>query len=81
MDSELMYLGSYVLDRFEEGFAVLENTNTLENITIPPTELPKSRAGDSLYWKNGEWHVDHAETKARAERIRQQFARIKARVR
>jgi len=70
----------WVIDRIEEGWAVLENTSTLESINLPQSQLPEGvKPGDMLVRQNGKWYLDHAGTKSRAEDVHERFARIKAR--
>ena len=70
----------WVIDRIEEGWAVLENTTTLETISLPIKNLPRGvNPGDTLINQNSKWYKDEAETEARAKRIQERFARIKAR--
>ena len=60
----------YSLDRFENGFAVLENDNR-EFINIEKSLLPdKAREGSVLIMENGAWRIDLEEEKARKERIK-----------
>lgn len=60
---------TYIVDRIEEGFAVLQDEQ--EQIhTIPLTELPSPvRQGDVLLFENSAYTVDVEETRARRERI------------
>jgi len=82
MDIKLVYLGKWVIDRFEEDSAVLESTTTLETIALPKADLPKeANPGDTLFMQDGEWQFDHEETEARRKRIQERFRRIKERVR
>ena len=69
----------WVIDRFEEDFAVIEN-ETLESKSIPRFGLPKmAKPGDALFFLDGKWHVDDDETAARRKRIDALFSRIKSR--
>jgi len=69
---------SYVIDRFEERFAVLENAATLEIINILREEIPSgARAGDTLEFINDAWHLNHEETNMRKQRIDALWAKIK----
>jgi len=62
----------------ENGWAVLENSDTLENINLPLTNLPNDvKPGDTLVRQDGKWYKDDAETAARRKRISERFARIK----
>ena len=68
----------WVIDRFEEHNAVLENTDTLEMAVFPVTALPaNARPGDALVRMDGVWRVDHAETERRSAEISELFQRIK----
>jgi len=69
----------WVIDRFEENFAVLEN-EILKSKSIPREVLPAvAKPGDALFFSNCKWHIDNEETAARRERIETLFARIKRR--
>lgn len=50
-----------VIDRFENGFAVVENGDSMENI---PVELipSEAREGDVLIYENGAYQVDPGKT-------------------
>ena len=71
---------AWVVDRIEEGWAVLNNTTTRESISLPVSSLPKKISPGDTLRKHHElgWFKDDAETAARAERIKNSFARIKA---
>jgi len=70
----------WIVDRFEESDAVLENAVTLETKNLPKSQLPENiRPGDTLALYGGVWHFDKAETQARQQRIQERFSRIKAR--
>ena len=70
----------WIVDRFEECNAVLENAATLDTMTLLKADLPqKTQPGDTLVMRDGAWHFDHAETEARARRIQERFNRIRAR--
>ena len=72
--------GMWIIDRFEEDFAVLENAETLETVSLPRAALPSGAApGDTLVMADGAWRIDSAETEARKQRIGTMFERIKAR--
>ena len=69
----------FVIDRIESGFAVLENAQTLENVTIAAAELPKgATSGHTLVNAGGAWQIDHADTAARRKRISEKFNRLKS---
>ena len=69
----------YVLDRFEEGHAVLEDTVTLEAAVYDKKIIPpEARAGDVLCLDaSGVFFVDRDETELRKERIRSKFDSLK----
>ena len=70
----------WIVDRFEESDAILENAATLETISLPKSGLPENtRPGDTLVTLSGKWHFDKTETEARQQRIQERFNRIKAR--
>ena len=69
----------WVVDRVENGWAVLDNTDTLENINLPLSNLPKNtKPGDTLVRQGGKWYKDDIETAARQTRISERLAKIKA---
>ena len=56
----------YVVDRFEENFAVLENLKS----KIPKDDiLGKISEGDVLKFQNGHFVIDNAQTKLRKDEI------------
>ena len=68
----------WIIDRFEEHNAVMENAATLETVSLPMSSLPREVApGDTLICKDGAWHFDHVETAARSARISELFQKIK----
>jgi len=81
MDNELTCSDStWIIDRFEEDYAVLENAATLKTISLPKSSLfDNARPGDTLVWRSGTWHFNHNETEARRQRIQERLNRIKAR--
>jgi len=69
----------WVIDRVENGWAVLENGDTMESISLPVEGLPGGvKPGDTLVRVEGKWHRHDAETAARKKQIGDRFARIKA---
>jgi len=71
---------TFILDRLEENFAIIENTETLELKSIAIADLPKqAKPGDALFFLEGKWCVDEGETARRKESIKDMFERIKAR--
>ena len=68
----------WVIDRFEEGWAVLENCETTECEDFPRSEMPKgAKAGSTVYIQDGQWCIDHEDTAARRKRIMEKFNKIK----
>jgi len=68
----------WIIDRFEESFAILENTETLEIKEYPRTKLPKDvKEGNVLAEYGGKLYINQNETKKRAARIRERFNRLK----
>jgi len=68
----------WIIDRFEEHNAVLEDAVTLETVSIPACGLPaNANPGDTLILKDSVWHFDHEETAARGARISELFHKIK----
>ena len=60
----------YVVDRFEENFAVLENLKSKKNINIPKDDIwGKISEGDVLKFQNGHFVIDNAQTKLRKDEI------------
>ena len=68
----------YSLDRFEEGFALLEGPDggfvQVLRSQLPPT----ARQGDLLTQSGGVWQVDAAATAQRREALRRRFAALGA---
>ena len=70
----------WVIDRVEEGWAVLENSDTREIMSLPMEHLPKdAKCGSTLIRTNSKWYVNEADTAERAARIKDKFARLKKR--
>lgn len=68
----------FTLDCFEGNFAVLENRNTKKMIDIPISSIPSNaKEGDILKLSNGSYIIDHEETKAVSNRIRQKMNNLK----
>ena len=69
---------NWVIDRFEENLAVLENTESLEHIVCPVEDLPKGVKEGSVLYKEGERFLqDSEETAVRSRRIREKMERLK----
>ena len=68
----------WIIDRFEENNAVLENATTQEIIRLE--NFPKNaKVGDVLLQHDNAWVIDKNETANRRERIFAQFERLKKR--
>ena len=71
-------MSSWVIDRIEEGFAVLEHTEYMKNMTCPIDGLPRGiREGDVLGQDGPFFWIDVEESAARSRRIKEKFNRIK----
>jgi hypothetical protein len=70
----------WVIDRFEEEWAVLENSDTHEVISLPAASLPKdAKSGSTLVKQGTKWYVNEADTAAREKMINEKFSRIRSR--
>ena len=68
----------YVIDRFEEDFAVLENPLTNEPEDFPRADMPKgAQPGQTVFVQDGKWVIDHEDTAERHARVKTLFDRIK----
>lgn len=67
----------YIVDRFEEGIALLEPAQgLLRTEMLPCAQLPpETREGDVLVLEKGIWRVDEAATAARRDKLRRRFER------
>lgn len=60
----------YILDRFEEDFAVLESLEDAETINIKKTLLPSNlKEGDVLLRDESGWAFDKEKTEERRNKI------------
>ncbi|MCL2577236.1 MAG: DUF3006 domain-containing protein [Defluviitaleaceae bacterium] len=67
----------WVIDRIEEGWAVLES-DIHEIMSLPVNQLPKdAKPGSTLIRVESKWYVNEADTAARVSRIKEKFARLK----
>jgi len=67
----------WVIDRMEDGWAVLENSDTHEVINLPEAHLPTgAKPGTTLIRINSKWHINEADTAARSVRIKEKFAKL-----
>ena len=68
----------YTLDRFESGFAVLEDRNTKKMIDVPISNIPSNaKEGDILKLSNGSYVIDYEETTEVSDRIRKKMNNLK----
>jgi len=68
---------THVIDRIENGIAVLECKATYEIIELPVNALPKGAREGHMLVKTGEtFTIDRAATQARREEIKQRFEKI-----
>ena len=59
---------TYIVERIEEGLAVLQDQQEAERI-VPLADLPPIKTGDVLLFENGAYTVKESETAARKSRI------------
>ena len=70
---------TYVIDRFEGTFAVLED-ETGSTAPVPRDTLPpEAKEGDVLRLRNGAYTLDAAETARRRENARRLLQRLRER--
>ena len=69
---------NYIIDRIEDGIAVLECTDTPEGIIeIPRKNLPKGVREGQVLCKDGDTYtIDHEATQRRREMLRARLDRI-----
>ena len=68
-DSIMLVPGQYIIDRFEEGYAVLE-TETLDFIDVLKSQLPRDVCeGDVLDYRDGKFTINKGQTKKRSDKI------------
>ena len=68
---------TYVIDRIEDGIAVLECMETQEIIEIPQDRLPRGCREGQLLQKDGEaYTIDHAATNKRKENMQSRLDAI-----
>jgi hypothetical protein len=66
----------FILDRFEEGFALLEDESKALHRVARCCLPPEAKEGDCLRLRRGRYSIDEAATAARAARIRTLFERL-----
>ena len=72
-------MNRWIVDRIEEGLAVLENIANLESIVCPVADLPKGiQEGDPLIKEGSSFLLDSSEeAAARSSRMKEKFERLK----
>ena len=65
----------YIVDRFEENFAVLEKEGG-GTADVPKSLLPDAKKGDIVIEKDGEYFVDKNQTVKRKSLIREKIRRL-----
>lgn len=66
----------YIIDRFEENFAVLEDEN-FRHIDIHRSKLPEDAAeGDVLCFNGGNYMIDRIRTQSRKHLIEEKMRRV-----
>lgn len=71
-------MNKYVIDRFEDNYAVMQNMDTKEIINIERTILPKRvKYGDIINDVNGKYSIDKDARKARLELMKLKLNRVK----
>ena len=64
----------FVIDRFEEGFAVCENRDTKQMHNIEIKDLPEgAKEGTVLKFENGKYVIDELEEQEISNRIKQKM--------
>ncbi|MCL2461373.1 MAG: DUF3006 domain-containing protein [Defluviitaleaceae bacterium] len=70
--------GTYVIDRFEGGYAVCEDVETLETINLRKKELPPgAKDGDVIVRKDNVLLIDREQTEERKAKIKDLFEELK----
>ncbi len=65
----------FIVDRFEEEYAVLEKEEG-GTIDVLKSELPEVKEGDLLIYENGFYTVDYEETQKRKELIQEKMRKL-----
>ncbi len=64
----------YIIDRFEENFAVCQNTVSEKIENIESNLIPKeAREGDVIVFTDGKYFLDSEKTKERKKMIEEKF--------
>ncbi len=67
----------YVVDRIEEGKAVLEEVNTKEKKLVDVREIPTIMEGDILYYYDDTYIIDAKEKEKRKSELREELNLIR----
>ena len=67
----------YVVDRIEEGKAVLEEINTKEKKIVDVREIPTIMEGDVLYYIDDTYIIDAKEKEKRKSELREELNLIR----
>ena len=67
----------YVVDRIEEGKAVLEEIDTKKKRMLDVREFPTIMEGDVLYYKEGTYIIDAKDKEKRKSELREELNLIK----
>ena len=68
----------WIIDRYEEGFVILEDSETREILEISRKEMPKgAKEGHVLKIENGQYCLDLDETAKRKRMIQEKFSKLK----
>ena len=69
---------SWIIDRFEGDFAVLENVDSQNILEVRRSELPRGvKEGQVIRIVDGRYFIDLQGTAKRRERIKEKFERLK----
>ncbi len=67
----------YVVDRIEEGKAVLEEIDTKKKRILDVREFPTIMEGDVLYYREGTYIIDAKDKEKRKSELREELNLIK----
>ena len=72
---------SWIIDRFEEGLAVIEERGSLETIVCPASDLPEgSKEGTALVRDGGRFLLDYSgEALSHSRKVREKMDNLKKR--
>lgn len=67
----------YIIDRFEEEFAICEDNGNREMVKIKKDNLPPNiREGDIIKFENNQYIIDKDEMKKVEERIKEKMNKL-----